>query len=221
MANRAELLRQHAVKLKKLLAKHKAGKEFSDEDMTFLGESHGESPIGGATLVYDSMASAAAGLDVPLGELKKLKKELGPKAGFRGSRVYAVELLPHLRSREGPAGLAPGTETKEQLECRFLRIRIERQQFAFDAERGQFLEKAELEAWLCDRIMQIRTVLATEFKNELPKFEGLRGDEMYARAEPFITKICELLRLPTAKDAKDANGPVQDGTAVDGATALP
>lgn len=101
---------------------------------------------------YDSMKSAAAGMNVPI-ELLRISKGMGCDA-FRGSRVYGVPFRKWLD--DNPDALlgneGEGTESLEQLKKQLLRQQIRRAREAADSaalenqkRRGELIERKDLE----------------------------------------------------------------------------
>ena len=117
------------VRTNSAVEKLKSGKPLSISERRLLAVSAN----GPSQTYFDSMASAAKGLDVPLALLKKAKRMGAP--GFRASRVYADELLPWLRDHADEAG----SDKKERLEIRRLKASCERMEFALAVERGEFV----------------------------------------------------------------------------------
>lgn len=154
MMETTELLRATAGKFKRILAKHKAGKALTAEEREFLGDREAGPTDGHKS--YDSIASAAAGLGIEKSVLKKAKRDGAP--GFRGSRVYPLELLPWLRKRSDE-GRVTSEEDKESLEREFLKVRIERQRFFFECEKGEFVRAADAGQWATTMVSEFAKVL--------------------------------------------------------------
>lgn len=103
---------------------------------------------------------------------------------------------PELLERSGMSGAAKALKLKEEILEEELRdLRRDN-----DEADGLLLDRAETEAWLVARLAQVNELLRTEFRNELVKWEGLKGTEIWARSEGFIRRICGLLQgLPVPK----------------------
>lgn len=190
-ADTSDLIRSHAAKLKKILAKHRAGKALTPEELQLLGgASSSDSPAEQTS--YDSMAAAAAAMNVPIAHLKRLKREGAP--GFKGSRVYPLLLLPHLQQTQPSAGQS-GFEDKYSLECAIQRRRLEDMEFESQKQRGLYNLKSDEDAWKRATAEKIKAILRTKLKNELPpKLEGLKAAEISAKMDPLIAEIVELFR---------------------------
>src|SRR5688572_1559388 len=84
----------HTEKLRKILAKKKAGKQLTPAELAVIGVGdQGQSTPEQTS--YDSLQAAAAALNVPKATLQWAKDQGAP--GFKGSRVYPLQLLPWLR----------------------------------------------------------------------------------------------------------------------------
>lgn len=187
-ADTSSLIARHAAKLKKILAKHRAGKALTPEELELLGGA--SSPAGAEQTSYDSMAAAAAAMNVPLPHLKRLKREGAP--GFKGSRVYPMLLLPHLKQASPAPG---GFEDKYSLECAVLRRKLEDMEFEGQKQRGLYNLKTDEDAWKRQTAEKIKAILRTKLKNELPpKLEGLKAAEIAAKMDPLIAELVELFR---------------------------
>lgn len=104
---------------------------------------------------FDSIAAAAAGLGVDKSVLRAAKRDGAP--GFRGSRVYPEELLPWLARNEESG--KQKAETKDDLERQFLKVRIERQLFAFACDRREFVLAADAARWASEMVGEFVKVL--------------------------------------------------------------
>jgi hypothetical protein len=124
---------------------------------------------------FDSIAAAAAWLAPQLDLTPNRAKTLLRSAkkaglpGFRGSRVYAADLMPALgrwlKSQEhSPAGL----ETKEELECRRLRGLCEKIEFQNKVEQGDFAALAELNPIVIEIESRTTALLRQKLENEFP-----------------------------------------------------
>lgn len=143
---------------------------------------------------YDSIGAAAAALGISRVLLRRAKLQGAP--GFRGSRVYPAELLPWLRQREacGPGAGLP--LDKEALECVRLRQRIEHEAYEFERDKGEWIRRAEVEAFFLEVGERIKTVLRTRLKNDLPpKLVGLQAPEIAARMDSVIAELIHLWRF--------------------------
>ena len=111
---------------------------------------------------YDSIASAAAHLEIAPALLRKAKKLGAP--GFQGSRVYPEQLLPWLK-QHNPSNTA---DQKEQLDLRRLRNRIEREEFEFAKEKKEWVPKSELLPDLNKLATDVQSMLRQKLENEYP-----------------------------------------------------
>lgn len=125
---------------------------------------------------WDSMRSAAAGLNVPI-DLLKIAKAMGCDA-FRGSRVYGIPFRKWLD--DNPDALlgneGEGSETLESLKRQLLKQQIRRAREAADGaalenqkRRGELIERNDLEyaipACLKEALRIQRQHLPTELYN--------------------------------------------------------
>jgi hypothetical protein len=130
--------------------------------------------------VYDSLKSAAAGLNIPV-ELLQEAKGLGCP-GFRGSRIYAAEVRAWLDAN------TPGGDDDSLIGLRkkFLRTQIDREVFRLQALRGEHVPLSE--------VRETHALLAAEFnrltmaiENSLPQaLQGLSlADQRLAIQKKF------------------------------------
>ena len=190
MADTTQLIAAHAVKLKKLLARHKAGKKLSAEELRLISPDGGEGGEGQTS--YDSMQAAAAALDIPKGTLQWAKDQGAP--GFKGSRVYPLLLLPWLEKRRSEKS---PIKDKRALECDWLTERIEQLREERARARGEWILWADVQTWQRNLAESLKLILQGKLKNELPpKLEGLRAPEMAAKMDGVIAELVELIRGP-------------------------
>lgn len=142
----------HSERLKKLLAKHNAGKPLSAEELQLIG----------AAARAEALPPKAAGMEhaVALLEaqfpqltkplLKQLKKTPEFKACFDGAnRVLLPPLVTALTnyfaSKQTPAAAARRTPMeKHDLECRKLAAEAEKKEFELEQHRGQYVKRADV-----------------------------------------------------------------------------
>lgn len=183
-----------------IIRKVKAGRTLTADERKVLAESTGPAR---KQSYFDSLAAAAAHLAPQLELsiaacerlLKRAKKSGAP--GFQHSRVYVEELFPwlklHFQSEE--LKLASAGDKESALKCRRLRNQCERGEFAFSVDRGEYVKRAEVEAWLIGAAQKIKAALAQKLRNELPpKLEGLRAAEIADKMDVEIEQIVDFLR---------------------------
>ena len=149
-----DLLRTHAERLKRIAAKRKRGQKLSQAEL----ETIGWQPEGKAQLSYDSIAAAAAGLNLDKTILQKAKRDGAP--GFRGSRVYPLELLPWLNTQHATRNTQHASpDDKDTLERQLLKIEIQRRQFRLDTEQGKFIPTTDAAQWSSEMVAEFVKVL--------------------------------------------------------------
>lgn len=151
---------------------------------------------------YDSIAQAAAALKIPVAVLRSLKKEGAP--GFRGSRVYPAELLPWLA---GASTKAPEDIDKEGWERRFLQVRVERQQFAFEVEKENYILATDAIRWTAEIVSEFAKVLDAIPSTLAPDIVGV---PTIAEAELRIRAALEQAKMTLHQGAW--GGPAKAGT---------
>jgi hypothetical protein len=149
-------------RIKKVAARLAAGKTLTDDELRVIGAAP---PAPAPAMVYDSYSAAASALGVTKSLIQRLKREGAP--GFRGSRVYASELLPYLRARESLAIKNGEGETKESLEIRRLRATCERIEDRLARERGQFVAVVDLSTHLRKFAAEVKRLLRQK-ESEFP-----------------------------------------------------
>jgi len=203
----SQLIARHAARLKKLLARHKAGKKLSPEELKLLGA--GADSTDAADRVptsYDSMASAAAALDIPKGTLQWAKDQGAP--GFKGSRVYPLLLLPWLANANKEKG--ERRLDKRSLECELLQEKLEALREQRARARGLFIEWAAVEQWQLGLAQRLKLELSAKLKNELPpKLEGLRAPEIAAKMDGLIGELVDIIRQPVTAAKEQATSSPQ------------
>ncbi len=133
------------------------------------------SPRADSGQVYDSIAAAAAGMQVSKSFLRLLKREGAP--GFRGSRVYAKELAAYIQQRAPKAG---ESASKEELEKRDLLAKAEMRETRLAQLRGTLVERRILSDHLQRFGAEIKQLLR-EKENQFPALAaGLPADQVKA-----------------------------------------
>lgn len=197
MPEPAQLIAAHAARLKKIVDRHKAGKQLTAEELAILGAGTGETSGAGAEprTSYDSLQAAAAALGIPKETLQFAKEQGAP--GFKGSRVYPLELIPWLSARTQAQPGQPGLLNKRQLECQVLQKKIEEMVWEQEQKRNLWILKSDVDSWMVETAEQIKAILRNRLKNELPpKLEGLRAPEIAAKMDWLIAEIVDLIREP-------------------------
>lgn len=198
MSDPATLIAQQADRLRKLLAKHKSGKKLSAAELQTIG-AEPSAPAVDQTY-FDSMQAASAALDIPKGTLQWAKDKGLP--GFKGSRVYPMLLLPALE-KERSKGTAGGTAPRDKraVETEILIEKLDQLRWEKQRDRGEWIEFAVVKDWQVTKSEQIKSILRTKLKNEMPpKLEGLKAAEIAARMEPLIVEVFNLFRRPVDRD---------------------
>lgn len=78
--------------------------------------------------------------------------------------------------------------------------KLRKLKFDNDQRDGLYILKAEVEAWLRNKVQLVRDRLVAKLKQELPgKLEGLRASEIAAKMDQEISDLVALLRLPLEK----------------------
>jgi len=143
--------------------------------------------------VFDSLAAAASELDVPIQVLKKLKREGAP--GFRGSRVYAEELLPYLRAREDMARRQGLPEDRESLECRKMRAQCERIEFNNHLAQSKYVHREILADHLGKFAGETVSILRQKLENEFPAAsQGRTIPQIREKAKAVVDEILARFR---------------------------
>lgn len=193
-----QAISEHGAWFGKIVHRVKAGKKLTPEERSILGAGTGETSGAGAEprTSYDSLQAAAAALGIPKETLQFAKEQGAP--GFKGSRVYPLELIPWLSARTQAQPGQPGQLlNKRQLECQVLQKKIEEMVWEQDQKRNLWILKSDVDSWMVETAEQIKAILRNRLKNELPpKLEGLRAPEIAAKMDSLIAEIVDLIREP-------------------------
>lgn len=160
------LLQQAGARLKRILRSWKKTGKLQPGDRLFL--------LGPAAdhLSHDSLAHAAAALDLPKELLRSAKKAGAP--GFVGSRVYPDKLLPWLAKwLWETTGLKDAS--KEALEKKMLQVQIARRELQLDVERNKYIRASEAAAWTTAMISEFVKVLDQVPMSLAPEIVGAPG----------------------------------------------
>lgn len=84
---------------------------------------------------------------------------------------------------------------KSKLEAEKVREQVRKLKIENDIREGLYLPRSEVEAWLMDRVQQLRDRLTAKLKNELPpKLVGRNAGEIAAKMEREIGSLCKILQ---------------------------
>lgn len=149
---------------------------------------------------YDSIASAASALGFTLSDLRKAKRDGAP--GFRGSRVYPLELLPWLNAQKKPKG-----DSKEEIEKRILLKKERDQDFDFGIKRGDYILAADASRWSSELVTHFAQVLDAVPSTLAPDIVGLSS---VAEAELRVRAALEEVKRVLHEGQWRANSDQQD-----------
>jgi hypothetical protein len=134
---------------------------------------------------FDSIASAAAALQIPVDTLRAAKSAGAP--GFRGSRVYPADLVPWLQAQDKGAL----QDDKRTLERKKLLLQCERIAFQNDVERGRYVEKSVFVSALIQLGSEQKALLRQKLESELPGvIPGLEAGQR-SEAKSFCKRVVD------------------------------
>ena len=148
---------------------------------------------------YDSIASAAASLDIPAATLRKCKRDGAP--GFRGSRVYPMELLPWLaKSGVGRVPSPGGLADKDTLERLRLKGKIEHEKFLHDRERKLYLHVHTAARDLMALGERLKLTLRVELEDNMPPQQaGLTAPALRVMNKALNDRLCSMFHEDAGK----------------------
>lgn len=181
--DQTRLLAEHAARLKKIYAKHKAGRKLTTEELTVLGAEPEAEP---KLEVYDSINSAAAATGIPKPTLQRWKRQGCP--AFRNSRVYGEELELY-RQAQGESATEPHALDKGSWDALRSKQNYEREQWEFARDRGEYTSNKVFAENLMALGSEQKALLRQKLENEFPAL--IPGLEPEQRAE--VKKLCRQL----------------------------
>lgn len=160
--DQTRLLAEHAARLKKIYAKHKAGRKLTAQELTLLGA---EPKVEPKAEVYDSIKSAAAALGVPKYVLQRAKGSGQCNDAFRGSRVYGTE---NLKLWIEAADAEPQAQDKAYWDSCIAKQDFEHREWKNAKERGEFVAKKVFATELMDLGSEQKALARQKLENEYP-----------------------------------------------------
>lgn len=156
--DQARILAEHVQRLQPLIAKHKAGKKLTPEELEVLGAQK-EVPV------FDSMKAAEAALGVPRHVLQRAKASGQCPDAFRGSRVYATE---NLQLWLDAADTQPNDQDKSYWDSAISKQKLADMVWESDRKKGEYISKQLLAADLMQLASEQKALLRQKLENEYP-----------------------------------------------------
>lgn len=154
-----------------------------------------------ASIYFDSIASCASALGLDKSLLRKAKKDGAP--GFKGSRVYPLEVLPWLVRQKAPAG-----DSAEALDLEFKRERNAQQKRDNAKSNGEWMKAS-------DGVQEINDI-TTEFLKQIEALPStlapdLVGLSSVPEAELRVRQGTTDIRQSLYERLKDESNPIGSG----------
>lgn len=160
--DQSKLLQEHAGRLKRIVAKHKAGKKLTQEELEILGA---RGAGAGQEEVYDSIKAAAAALGVPKYVIQRAKASGQCTDAFRGSRVYITE---NLKLWLEAADVEPTDQDKGYWEACIAKQKFEHLEWENARARGEFVTKKAFASDLMELGSEQKALVRQKLENEYP-----------------------------------------------------
>jgi hypothetical protein len=138
---------------------------------------------------FDSIKAAAAGMGVPVDVLRTAKDEGAP--GFRGSRVYPLELAPWLEKWLNKKPEIGAVEDKRTLELQKLKWQIKTVQLKYEVELGTLVEKSVFVSLLIQLVSEQKGLLRQKLESELPGLIPGLDPEQRAYVKQFCKGVTD------------------------------